>query len=115
VGLPKKKKRLRFVYGILVGLLVFSMVVYVLLPSERGPRVSLVSSSSKVLCFVLGDVGESVAALDPFLAFPGPLTVSVLPFLPRSQRCALAAVARGKEVILRPCRRKVAKILGLAL
>ncbi|NNM67457.1 MAG: hypothetical protein HKM06_05555 [Spirochaetales bacterium] len=63
----------------------------------------------------MDDAGETVSALDPFLAVPGSLTVSLLPFLPESQRCALAAEAHGKEVIQRPCRLKAGKIPGLVL
>ena len=114
MGLPRKKKRLRLVYGILVGLLIFAVFFYVLLPGSRGSRAGLGSSSpSRVLCFVLDNAGESVAAFDPFGAGPSPLMVSVPPFFPESRRYALAAAARGK--ILRQCSLEAAKILGLVL
>jgi len=52
------------------------------------------------LVLVIDDAGYNLRDLEPFLAFPGPLTISVLPRLPYSEETARRARAAGKEVIL---------------
>lgn len=56
--------------------------------------------STGQLYFVIDDAGYSMEQLEPFLEFPGALTIAVLPQLPYSTSAALAARAAGKEVIL---------------
>ncbi|MDR2096779.1 MAG: divergent polysaccharide deacetylase family protein [Treponema sp.] len=59
---------------------------------EPAPRVKLV--------FVIDDAGNNLAELEPFLRFPGPLTIAVLPGLAHSAEAALRIRAAGKEVFL---------------
>ncbi|NLJ45288.1 MAG: hypothetical protein GX430_01840 [Treponema sp.] len=78
-------------------------------PSEGQP-VSAVRSPGGVperpkppkgkLVLVIDDAGHNLRDLEPFLAFPGPLTIAVLPRLPYSEEAALRAQAAGKEVLL---------------
>jgi polysaccharide deacetylase 2 family uncharacterized protein YibQ len=50
--------------------------------------------------FVIDDAGNNLRELEPFLAFPGPLTIAVLPGLPNSAEAARRVRAAGKEVFL---------------
>ncbi len=52
------------------------------------------------LVLVIDDGGHNLRDLEPFLAFPGPLTIAILPRLPFSEEAARRARAAGKEVIL---------------
>ena len=52
------------------------------------------------IVFVIDDAGYNLTQLEPFLKFPGPLTISVLPRLPYSEEAARRIRAAGKEVIL---------------
>ncbi len=52
------------------------------------------------LVLVIDDAGHNLRDLEPFLAFPGPLTIAVLPRLPYSEEAARRAKAAGKEVLL---------------
>lgn len=57
---------------------------------EQGP----------VLSIVIDDAGNNLYELDPFLSFPGPLSIAVLPGLPHSAEAARRIRAAGKEVLL---------------
>ncbi|MCL2878925.1 MAG: divergent polysaccharide deacetylase family protein [Treponema sp.] len=52
------------------------------------------------LVFIIDDAGNNLAELQPFLRFPGPLTIAVLPALPHSAEAARLIRASGKEVFL---------------
>ena len=52
------------------------------------------------LVFVIDDAGHNLRDLEPFLAFPGPITIAVLPGLPHSAEAARRVRAAGKELIL---------------
>jgi polysaccharide deacetylase 2 family uncharacterized protein YibQ len=52
------------------------------------------------LVFVIDDAGHNLEELEPFLRFPGPLTIAVLPGLPYSVETARRIRAAGKEVFL---------------
>ena len=52
------------------------------------------------LVFVIDDAGNNLRDLDPFLHFPGPLTIAVLPGLPNSAEAARRVREAGKEVFL---------------
>jgi len=52
------------------------------------------------LIFVIDDVGYNLEELAPFLTFPGPLTLSVLPQLPDTRRAYQLITAAGKLAIL---------------
>jgi len=67
-------------------------------PTERNPtRVPLKRGIGAI---VIDDAGNNLKELDPFLAFPGSLTIAVLPGLPHSAEAARRIRAAGKEVIL---------------
>jgi polysaccharide deacetylase 2 family uncharacterized protein YibQ len=50
--------------------------------------------------FIIDDAGNNLRELEPFLRFPGPLTIAVLPGLPHSAEAARRIRAAGKEVFL---------------
>ncbi|MDR2537005.1 MAG: divergent polysaccharide deacetylase family protein, partial [Treponema sp.] len=52
------------------------------------------------IVFVIDDAGNNLYELEPFLQFPGPLTIAVLPGLPESAEAARRIRAAGKEVFL---------------
>lgn len=52
------------------------------------------------LIFVIDDAGHNLRQLEPFLAFPGPITIAVLPGLPYSEEAARLVRRAGKELIL---------------
>jgi polysaccharide deacetylase 2 family uncharacterized protein YibQ len=52
------------------------------------------------LIFVIDDAGHNLQELEPFLHFPGPLTIAVLPGLRYSAEAARRVRAAGKELIL---------------
>jgi polysaccharide deacetylase 2 family uncharacterized protein YibQ len=52
------------------------------------------------LVFIIDDAGNNLRELEPFLKFPGPLTIAVLPGLPNSAEAARRIRAAGKEVFL---------------
>ncbi len=53
-----------------------------------------------LVAFVIDDAGYNLSELEPFLAFPGPLTIAVLPGLPYSVEAARRVREAGKDVIL---------------
>lgn len=63
-------------------------------PPERPP------AHRGTLVFVIDDAGNNLRELEPFLRFPGPLTIAVLPGLPYSAEAARRIRAAGKEVFL---------------
>lgn len=67
-------------------------------PLERPPQPPPKHKGS--LAIVLDDAGNNLRELEPFLKFPGPLTIAVLPGLPYSAEAARRIRAAGKEVIL---------------
>lgn len=54
----------------------------------------------KILVFVIDDAGHNEWQLKPFLSFPGPLSIAVLPGLPFSVKAAEMVKAAGKELVL---------------
>jgi polysaccharide deacetylase 2 family uncharacterized protein YibQ len=52
------------------------------------------------IVYVIDDAGNNLRELEPFLRFPGPLTIAVLPGLPYSARAARMIREAGKEVFL---------------
>ena len=60
------------------------------LPSGRAPRVAV----------VIDDAGYSLQTLEPFLQYPGALTIAVLPNLPLSRETARMVAEAGKELIV---------------
>ncbi|MDR3170381.1 MAG: divergent polysaccharide deacetylase family protein [Treponema sp.] len=53
-----------------------------------------------ILIFVIDDAGNNLWELEPFLRFPGPLSIAVLPGLPYSAEAAERIRAAGKELLL---------------
>ena len=52
------------------------------------------------VAFVIDDAGNNLRELEPFLTFPGPLTIAVLPGLPYSAEAARQIRDAGKELFL---------------
>ena len=76
-------------------------------PAERQPAAARAPPETEVpqkhrgtLAFVIDDAGNNLEELAPFLRFPGPLTISVLPGLPHSEEAARRVRAAGKEAFL---------------
>ena len=65
-------------------------------PPERPPK----PIHKGTIVFVIDDAGNNLRELEPFLRFPGPLTIAVLPGLPHSAEAARRIRAAGKEVFL---------------
>ncbi|MDR1029991.1 MAG: divergent polysaccharide deacetylase family protein [Treponema sp.] len=65
-------------------------------PSYQPPP----SPPKGILGFVIDDAGNNLKELEPFLRFPGPLTIAVLPGLPYSVEAARRIRASGKELFL---------------
>ncbi|MDR2630196.1 MAG: divergent polysaccharide deacetylase family protein [Spirochaetaceae bacterium] len=63
-------------------------------PERPGP------TRPRTLVFIIDDAGNNLPELEPFLRFPGPLTIAVLPALPHSAEAARRIRAAGKEVLL---------------
>jgi polysaccharide deacetylase 2 family uncharacterized protein YibQ len=59
-----------------------------------------VTAAATLVVFVIDDAGNNLWELEPFLRFPGPLTIAVLPGLPYSTEAARRIRAAGKEVFL---------------
>jgi polysaccharide deacetylase 2 family uncharacterized protein YibQ len=67
-------------------------------PLEQPPKPA--PEHRGTLAFVIDDAGNNLRELEPFLRFPGPLTIAVLPGLPHSAEAARRIRAAGKEVFL---------------
>ena len=65
-------------------------------PAPPGPE----PGSRGALVFVIDDAGHNLRDLEPFLNFPGPITIAVLPGLPYSVEAARRVRAAGKELLL---------------
>lgn len=52
------------------------------------------------IVIVVDDAGYNLEDLEPFLKFPGPLSIAVLPGLPHSAEAARRVKAAGKELLL---------------
>jgi polysaccharide deacetylase 2 family uncharacterized protein YibQ len=65
-------------------------------PSYHPPQ----SPPKGILGFVIDDAGNNLEELEPFLRFPGPLTIAVLPGLPYSEEAARRIRTAGKELFL---------------
>ncbi|MCL2193221.1 MAG: divergent polysaccharide deacetylase family protein [Treponema sp.] len=65
------------------------------LPPEPPPR-----PDRGTLVFVIDDAGHNLHDLEPFLRFPGPLTIAVLPGLSHSVEAARRIREAGMEVFL---------------
>ncbi|GHV85563.1 hypothetical protein AGMMS50230_11710 [Spirochaetia bacterium] len=68
-------------------------------PGASGKQPGPVSRKG-ILVLVIDDAGNNLRELDPFLTFPGPLTIAVLPGLPNSVEAARRVRASGKELFL---------------
>ena len=68
--------------------------------TSPGTAVETRVASKGALVFVIDDAGNNLRELDPFLKFPGALTIAVLPALPNSAEAARRIREAGKEVIL---------------
>lgn len=72
-------------------------------PVQQAPA-SVQQAPKKInsikLVFVIDDAGNNLRDLEPYLRFPGSLTIAVLPGLPNSAEAARRIRAAGKEVLL---------------
>jgi len=68
--------------------------------SPRATPPELPPENRGTLVFIIDDAGNNLRELEPFLRFPGPLTIAVLPGLPNSAQAARLIRAAGKEVFL---------------
>jgi len=64
------------------------------------PKLPPKPARQGTLVFMIDDAGNNLKELEPFLRFPGPLTIAVLPGLPHSAEAARRIRAAGKEVFL---------------
>jgi len=64
------------------------------------PKLPPKPAHQGTLVFIIDDAGNNLKELEPFLRFPGPLTIAVLPGLPHSVETARRIRAAGKEVFL---------------
>ena len=78
-------------------------------PPERPPSAVTAAPAAPIperpkyrgtVVFIIDDAGNNLRELEPFLRFPGPLTIAVLPGLPYSAEAARRIRAAGKEVFL---------------
>ncbi|MDR2482779.1 MAG: divergent polysaccharide deacetylase family protein [Treponema sp.] len=69
-------------------------------PARTGESQDAAPEIPAALVFVIDDAGHNLEDLEPFLRFPGPLTIAVLPGLPYSEEAARRIRAAGKEVFL---------------
>lgn len=69
-------------------------------PASQPPERPEPVPHQGTLVFVIDDAGNNLRELEPFLRFPGPLTIAVLPGLPNSAEAARRIRAAGKEVFL---------------
>jgi len=72
----------------------------VALESAAPPELPPKPTRQGILVFIIDDAGNNLTELEPFLHFPGPLTIAVLPGLPHSAETARRIRAAGKEVFL---------------
>ena len=72
----------------------------ILPPPEPPAPVSVPAGSAGTLVFVIDDAGHNLRDLQPFLDFPGALTIAVLPGLTYSAEAARRIRAAGKELFL---------------
>ncbi len=54
----------------------------------------------KHMAVIIDDAGYSLADLQPYLDYPGPLAIAVLPNLPHSEETARRVIAAGKTLLL---------------
>jgi polysaccharide deacetylase 2 family uncharacterized protein YibQ len=69
-------------------------------PETAVPGAAQTGERRALLALVIDDGGNNLRELDPFLAFPGPLTIAVLPGLPNSVEAARRVRAAKKELFL---------------
>lgn len=65
-------------------------------PPEQPPK----PRHRGTVAVIIDDAGNNLHELEPFLNFPGPLTIAVLPGLPYSAEAARRIRAAGKELFL---------------
>jgi polysaccharide deacetylase 2 family uncharacterized protein YibQ len=68
--------------------------------STRPPGPIFPPERRGILVFVIDDAGNNLSELDPFLRFPGPLTIAVLPGLSNSAEAAKRVRNAKKELFL---------------
>ncbi|MDR1147353.1 MAG: divergent polysaccharide deacetylase family protein [Spirochaetaceae bacterium] len=74
--------------------------VSVITPAAKLPEERPAPKPRRDIVYVIDDAGNNLRELEPFLRFPGPLTIAVLPGLPNSARAARMVREAGKELFL---------------
>ncbi len=69
-------------------------------PEVPVSPVKTIPAHKGTITIVMDDAGNNLRELEPFLSFPGPMTIAVLPGLPYSAEAARRIRAAGKELIL---------------
>ncbi|MDR2467741.1 MAG: divergent polysaccharide deacetylase family protein [Spirochaetaceae bacterium] len=69
-------------------------------PAPAELRLPETPVQGHTLIFMIDDAGNNLAELEPFLNYPGSLTIAVLPGLPNSAETARRIRAAGKELFL---------------
>ncbi|MDR1955720.1 MAG: divergent polysaccharide deacetylase family protein [Treponema sp.] len=75
-------------------------VVESIRPAGALPEQRSEPQHKGMVALVIDDAGNNLEELEPFLHFPGPLTVAVLPGLPYSAEAARRIRSAGKELFL---------------
>lgn len=89
----------------LVSLSIFSgerkiaLIMFEIVSPHKEEKKEKREFESKV-AIVIDDIGYSLDILEEILKIEEPITLSVLPFLPNSNKCAERAMESGKEVII---------------
>ncbi len=74
-----------------IGVVVFESIT----PQEEKKR-----KSEGEIAILIDDIGYSVELVEEIVQIKEPLTLSILPFLPDSNKCAEIAIKNGKEIII---------------
>lgn len=67
---------------------------------QTGVNKNAISAALPKVAIIIDDLGNSLERAKPFLEYPYPLTLAILPKTPHSADIANAALESGKEVIL---------------
>ncbi|MDR2149283.1 MAG: divergent polysaccharide deacetylase family protein [Spirochaetaceae bacterium] len=80
--------------------LINAPLLYPQAPEPEKPVITEPPTAQGTLIVVIDDAGNNLTDIEPFLRFPGSLTISVLPGLPHSVAVAQRIREAGKEVFL---------------
>lgn len=78
---------------------IIAMIVFEAVSSKETEKGKEKKFDGEV-AFIIDDIGYSVELLEEILKIKEPLTLSILPFLPNSIKCAEMAIKSGKEIMI---------------